>query len=139
MKERQSFVDVIFFYLQGNSRNTSASVPHSSSSVSSTVHNGTPRHAVSPKTPGEAVNGMKDSSSEASALTPPPSGAARNSVVNKPERSPVGQGGDGDHALPMSPPNTPLPQEKVAISSSVSAAVGGTDGEVCQKIQALAL
>lgn len=112
--------------------------------MSSAVQNGTPKPPVSPKTPGEAVNGMKATSSDASTLTPTPSAGTHNSVVKKQEKNIIDEGGAGDgptsgvcHTLPLSPPNTPVPQS--ATSSSITSAGGGGEGEVCQKMQALAL
>ncbi|KAJ1522734.1 hypothetical protein ONE63_001893 [Megalurothrips usitatus] len=78
-----------------------------------------PKPSNLPKNTGESVNGMK-------AETPTNSVNA-NGAASKLDKT-VDEGGAGDaghHTLPLSPPNTPLP--------------GSGDGEVCQKMKALAL
>lgn len=88
---------------------------------------------MSPKNSGESErNGAKGGSVDA----PPRSPSVNNSVTEKTEKT-SSEGGAGDatvcHSLPLSPPNTPLPQE------SSASGMGGGDGDMCQKMKALAM
>lgn len=88
---------------------------------------------MSPKNSGESErNGAKGGSVDA----PPRSPSVNNSVTEKTEKT-SSEGGAGDatvcHSLPLSPPNTPLPQE------SGASGMGGGDGDMCQKMKALAM
>ncbi|XP_034245289.1 protein boule-like isoform X2 [Thrips palmi] len=86
-----------------------------------------------PKNSGESVNGMKTAAE--------PANGSSSTQIQKQEITTVHDGGAGDastirHTLPISPPNTPLPQESSAAAAAVTAA---GDGDMCQKMKTLAL
>lgn len=90
-----------------------------------------PKTAISPKNPGESVNGLKAAAGSAIVNS--------NTPAQKQEKT-MDDGGAGDastvrHTLPLSPPNTPLPQE----SSAGAIVTAGGDGDMCQKMKTLTL
>lgn len=106
-------------------------------SVPTNGQNSMSKSTSSPKNTGESVNGTKTA---LSAGTSPPPSVNHGSVLQKQEKVSGDQGGAGDastirHALPLSPPNTPLPQD-----TGASITTGGSDGDsMCQKMKTLAL
>ncbi|XP_052129110.1 protein boule-like isoform X3 [Frankliniella occidentalis] len=106
-------------------------------SVPTNGQNSVSKSTSSPKNTGESVNGTKTA---LSAGTSPPPSVNHGSVLQKQEKVSGDQGGAGDastirHALPLSPPNTPLPQD-----TGASITTGGSDGDsMCQKMKTLAL
>ncbi|KAK3908089.1 Protein boule-like [Frankliniella fusca] len=113
-----------------NESNRSSTPNQILGSVPSNGQTSSSKSTTAPKTSGESVNGIKNSSSAGTSPSP--------NISQKQEKVPD-QGGAGDgaticHALPLSPPNTPVPVE-----TGASITTGGSDGDVCQKMKALAL
>lgn len=108
----------------------------SNQTVGSAQNNGqhlAPKTATAPKSPGETVNGIKTGAGG-------PANVNNSTQGQNQEKTTVDDGGAGDapmirHTLPLSPPNTPLPQE----NSAAAAVSPGGDGDMCQKMKTLAL